>query len=370
MSGKFFDGAGGVWPKFLRVKSHEWIAFCKNGMVFWFKDFHLWKAAAKNRVRPLPLSQKMQFKGMFASPKKCLLMGLIYTTSSLHTNTQFESLIINCAGKGQRVKFLGEPNFYMARKLTDLKQGSRGRRKRPRPRASTGKAPSLTLAKYKKLVGDYDALAMADLNSKQAKADTQWARTVSLVESGHMAKADGIEVLTRLKPIMSATVSSPEAGHRIARQIISDFGQTKGLRVFGFGVGYGSLLFFLKNFGKAKTAGVDLGPFAQEFTKARRLGIEYGKSVSDPSLAHKGKFDVTYSILVFESAILPTAKDAVGMLKNMAALTKKGGKSYHVVQFGHLPLSEKNIEAAGFKITEKSWIDGTNMFLSLTKTSD
>ena len=55
-------------------------------------------------------------------------------------------------------------------------------------------------------------------------------------------------------------------------------------------------------------------------------------SADDPSLKKFGKFDVTYSINVFESDIIDR-KTALGMLDNLAHLTRKEGKSYHFILF-------------------------------------
>ena len=229
---------------------------------------------------------------------------------------------------------------------------------------------NLTLDTYHKLMADFHTRAKADLEPQQSKADRQFA---ALYRLGRPKKGDEAEVAEahrRLKPILGATVSHSGAGYPIVEQIVKDFGNRRGLNVFGFGVGYGQLLFFLKKHFNAKTKGVDLGTFSKSFTEAQKLGVIHGKSVDDPTLRKLGKFDITYSILVFESDILTRRENVRGMLDNMASMTRKGGKSYHLIGMGHIPISDREIEARGFKISNKTTLEGGNVLLTLTKIRD
>ena len=141
------------------------------------------------------------------------------------------------------------------------------------------------------------------------------------------------------------------------------------MKVFGFGVGYGQLLFFLKNFMRAKVKGVELGYFSKDFTNQKRLGVIHGISADDPNLRRTGKFDVTYSIDLLQTDVLDK-KTALGMLDNLARMTKKGGRSYHILVLENPPVTREEIEARGFKIDiwRKSPYGG--LFIKLTKVRD
>ena len=222
----------------------------------------------------------------------------------------------------------------------------REREAKPKAMLSSSRGMPLTLKRYEALMQDYTERAKSHLERQDVFAELTKARgriTPQLKEFRGFREALG--------PIYSATVSPHSSGYSIAREIVSDFGRTKGLRVFGFGAGYAQLLFFLKNFMGAKVKGVDLGTFSKRFTQSRKLRVMHGKSVADTSLRHFGKFDVTYSINVLEDDIIDRT-NAIGMLDNMAHLTRKGGKSYHIVLFpDKVPLSKKEIEAKVSKWT-------------------
>ncbi len=168
--------------------------------------------------------------------------------------------------------------------------------------------------------------------------------------------------------VFRKSVSPSFNNYPVVREIISDFKRTKGLRVFGFGVGYGNLLFFLKNYLKSKVAGVELFNHSKAFVNRKKLNIAFGKSVADSSLKNKGKFDVTYSINVFQSDVL-SEREAIKMLENAASLTRKGGKSYHVLMHKDLlPIThfEKILQRVGFKL-DFIKEERTFAFIKLTK---
>lgn len=224
---------------------------------------------------------------------------------------------------------------------------------KPKAMLSPTRGEPLTLQRYSALIDDY---------KKRATKHHQQTR-------------QGMGPLERImKRRLGETIATKRAGYTIANEIIKDFGGTKGLSVFGFGVGYGQLLFFLRNFMGAKVKGVELKDFSKKFTKGRRLGIEYGKSAGDASLTEHGKFDATYSINVFETDIID--KDtALDMLSNIAALTRKGGKSYHIISFEHhVPFPKEEIEvigeALGLKIDKWEKTPNRELFIKFTKTND
>ena len=145
------------------------------------------------------------------------------------------------------------------------------------------------------------------------------------------------------------------------------------MHVFGFGVGYAQLSFFLKKFMGAKTKGVELHEYSQKFTRDKKLGIKHGVSAGDPSLRKMGKFDVTYSINVVQDEVLDS-RTAQKTWDNVAHMTRKGGKSYHIFTSRNEALSmvsRKQLEERGFRID--SWeelIGGGPFFIKLTKVRD
>ena len=59
------------------------------------------------------------------------------------------------------------------------------------------------------------------------------------------------------------------------------------------------------------------------------------------------------------------------MLDNMAAMTRKGGKSYHVIQSREkMPVSKEEIEARGFRIDKIEEIPSGSTLIKLTKIRD
>lgn len=225
----------------------------------------------------------------------------------------------------------------------------------PKAVLPVGKRLPLTFDRYKALILDYVKKAEKH-GDKKAEYATKRFNELELSIEEAIAKND-ITTAEKLAKELGGLPQdlgqhvSVSPGYRIAREIIADFKRTKGLRVFGFGVGYGQFLFFLKNFMGANVKGVDFGTFSRDFTRLKRLGVIHGTKADDYSLRRLGKFDVTYSIALFESDIIHKRREVLGMLDNLAAMTRKGGKSYHFILFeNQVPVLRADIEARGFRI--------------------
>ena len=228
----------------------------------------------------------------------------------------------------------------------------------------------LSYVRYEALVKDYQARAEADLKHKRGLADGVMFDYAKRYLRGE-AVPEFAEFERVTLPLRSATISTEGAGYAIANEIIKEFRRTRGLRVFGFGEGYGQLSFVLSKFMGIKVRGVDLGNFSSTLTKSKRLGIIHGKSVGDKSLRKLGKFDVTFSSWVFENDILQKKEDRLAMLDNMAEMTRKGGKSYHVIQSREkMPVSIEEVEARGFKVDKIEESPSGSILIKLTKVRD
>ncbi|MBI5553885.1 MAG: class I SAM-dependent methyltransferase [Candidatus Diapherotrites archaeon] len=221
---------------------------------------------------------------------------------------------------------------------------------------------------------DYEASAQAHLKPQQRKAEETIQSLLQLLREPGLSRKEINDIERSIaihRPLMHATVSNDFEGHRIVREIAQDFHRTAGLRVFGFGAGYGQVLFFLKNFMKAKVRGVDLGKYSREMTQKKKLGVIHEREVNSAELLRLGKFDVTYSMKVFETGVLTNKIDAIGMMNVAARITKKGGKSYHLIQTtGRVPLTRKEIEERGFRIDQWENDEDGYIFIKLTKISD
>lgn len=136
----------------------------------------------------------------------------------------------------------------------------------------------------------------------------------------------------------------------IAGLIIKDFKRTNGLKILEIGAGYGGILFFLKNFMKAKVKGIELGNLS-DFHKGKKLGIRYNTDAAYPSMREMGKFDITYSNFVFDIDIMNISK-AGQIFENIAHLTRKGGKSYHIMTKKFFDLLADKISALGFEVEQ------------------
>jgi len=259
---------------------------------------------------------------------------------------------------------------------THVKSWSSFREKMNRPKAklASSKAEPLSLERYEKLMEHYDKQATEHLKRPQEKAYAFLSLAPSLrSEAKTLEEREAItDKVRELAPLIGATTQRAKVGHKIVSEIISDFRRTKGLKVFGFGVGYGQLLFFLKKHMDAKVAGVDLAAYSQELTREKKLGVLHGTNASSESLKRLGKFDVTYSSNLFGSAILPSRQDAMAVFDNIAHLTRNGGKSYHYTfNAGRIPLTREEIESKGFRIDKWETTDkGNEIFLKLTKIRD
>lgn len=257
---------------------------------------------------------------------------------------------------------------------------------RPKAIVHPTRGVPLTFERYKILIADYQERAGLDLHAKTKPAEAEVAaRTIRLqriiddprksVDSYLKAKRKRGMVETAIMkkhglPLQPG-VSRPEDGYRIASEIIRDFGRTKGLHIFGFGVGYAQLSFFLKNFMGANTNGVELHEYSQKTTREKKLSIRHGVSAGDPSLRKMGKFDVTYSINLIQDGVIDfgTAQQIWG---NIASITKKGGKSYHIFTSRNEALamvSREELEKRGFRIDfwEELTKDYGPFFIKLTK---
>jgi hypothetical protein len=253
----------------------------------------------------------------------------------------------------------------------------RERRFAPKAVLPSSRGLHFTEERYDALIKNYRERADADSMNKTERAITRHETIRFLLND----PAQKLSLQQRLKltkaaldciPAIGSPVSIGE-GYLIAKEFISDFKRTKGKRVFAFGAGYGPLLFLLKNFMGAKVRGVDLQNAQKDFIKSKKLGMIHEKSVSDLSLRKLGKFDATYSIAVFERDILDR-ETALGMLDNMAAMTRKGGKSYHVVLFeSKVPVSKEEVVSRGFRIDKWQALgehEGSSLFIKLTKIAD
>lgn len=244
-----------------------------------------------------------------------------------------------------------------------------------KPKAILAERAPLTLKRYSALMEHYQS--EAEEHKRQMKENTS-AQFQTAHESLAIANKErrivntkNIDMLYKnLRQELLTTISPSASGHAIAREISGDFRRTKGLRVFGFGVGYGQLLFFLKKFMGAKVRGVDLEHFARNFTRGKGLNITYGVDAGDKSLGAFGKFDVTYSINLLETDIVDR-ESALRIIDNAANLTRKGGKSYHVILSPKLmPVSIEEIKARGFRIDKMEPIMKTALLVKLTKIED
>lgn len=253
----------------------------------------------------------------------------------------------------------------------------RKRKERPKATLSSTRGMPLTFARYKALMKYYEGSARKSLEGPRRDVIMDHAIIKEALKDSTVSrkmKDELFKIAVSTMPIRSTTISNTRAGFEIAKEITNDFGKTKGLEVFGFGVGYAQLLFFLKNFAGAKVKGIDLTHLSKEQTKSKRLGITHGKSVADPSIRKFGKFDVTYSIYVFETDIM-NQDTAFEMFRNIAALTRKGGKSYHLIMLkNRVPFPKAEIEAMGealgLRIDRWDTKSSAGLFIKLTKVKD
>ncbi len=262
----------------------------------------------------------------------------------------------------------------------------REKKGKPKAKPKTGHGQPLTLERYKALIKDYQKRASDALYLKNKPADAEvnagTTRLRRIIKKPHMSLTDFFKTSDRLKKVeenirrkyglpSQSGVSGPKLGYKIASEIITDFGRTKGLNVFGFGVGYAQLSFFLKKFMGAKTKGVEMYGYSQKFTRDKKLGIKHGINAGDPILKKMGKFDVTYSINTVQEGVIDR-KTAQKTWDNLAYMTRKGGKSYHIFTSQNealVMISRKELEKRGFKID--SWEElGYHFFIKLTKVKD
>jgi len=248
----------------------------------------------------------------------------------------------------------------------------RERTGKPKATLSSSRGGPLTFERYLELMKDYSDRAFNDIGFRKQIA----AQNFSAMNGVQSPKNEGQRMRAassrdRAVQISKATVSPESTTYPIAKEIIKDFRRTKGLKVFGYGVGYGQLLFFLKNFMGAKTKGVDLGEFSKEMTKRKGLSVTHNKDAADPRLRKKGKFDVTYSVYLLEPGPLRDEEKAHRILDNMAEMTKKGGKSYHVTLSSEPMFSKADAIKRGFRVEEwRNLYSGGSKFIKLTKVRD
>lgn len=195
----------------------------------------------------------------------------------------------------------------------------RERKGRPKAKAGLSRGTRLTPIRFMELTYAYTREITAH-NSKNLRVALEKIRLllnlIRISKDTEVIRA-AKQATDDLRAESNVTIQHFGTGQRFASEIIQDFKRTKGLRVFGFGVGYGQLLFFLKNFMGAKVKGVDLATAPEPFTKAKGLGVIHGKSGADISLRNLGKFKVTYSSELFDLAIIdrPTAVKILKMLQ-------------------------------------------------------
>lgn len=227
----------------------------------------------------------------------------------------------------------------------------------------------LTARTYNQLVTKYHSEVEKDFKPKRDLAVNSYRLLLGLTPRTDR-EADIIrEKMDALKPLIGATISHPLLSFPLVSSIARDFGRTKGLRVFGFGVGYAPELYFLKNHMGASVGGVDLGYHAHELTSKYHLNIIHGRDGADPTLAvQAGPHDVTYSMNLLDPAII-SVRTSLGILDNIAKMTRKGGRSYHYVSVGPMVVDRRDFEQRGFKIDE--WLkEKSSILVKLTKVRD
>src|SRR3989344_212818 len=241
------------------------------------------------------------------------------------------------------------------------------RKGRPKAVVKPGRKLPLTFERYEQLMEAYGRKISAQAERLDRKSERHLRMLLSLLGTAKtIEELEGIERMIKLthRDALGSVVGHVVTNFEITEEIITDFGRTRGLKVFGFGVGFAPTLFFLRNFMRAKTRGIDIGYFSKELTKDKRLGVIHGADATNPEIRKIGKFDVTYSIGFLDPQVLEK-EDALKALANAAAMTRKGGKSYHIVYLSN-DISKRDIEKLGFKIDK--WEE--NGLIKLTKIRD
>ncbi len=143
----------------------------------------------------------------------------------------------------------------------------------------------------------------------------------------------------------------------LAKQVLQEFRDRikKGERisVFDFGAGHGTLLLWAKERLGAKTGGAEIDEYLHRFSETQKLGVKRMNS-ANPELRRQGKQDLTFSLNFLEDIIIGDRKKIEATMDNIAEMTKKGGKSIHVLTTfganGNLAVSKKDFEKRGFRI--------------------
>ena len=173
------------------------------------------------------------------------------------------------------------------------------------------------------------------------------------------------------------TVSYPITTSRIVGEIKKDFKGKGSLSAFGFGVGYGTLLHSMKHdkqlrrMFRGRVRGVEMQTAPAEITKEHNLRIHHGIKAEDLGFFSKIGFKpvrVTYSIDFLNSEVIgyePKVLDAIAA--NIAKMTAKGGKSYHIVGSKHTALTPKIFERHGLKVEKWERTKEGVLFIKLSK---
>ena len=202
------------------------------------------------------------------------------------------------------------------------------------------------------------------MDKKQAELMAAARELESVPENLSEARVSAVrEAFARRKYPETVNVSESRRSHMVASEMVADFPKLKGLKVFGFGVGYGPLMFFLKSRG-AKVRGVEIGVHSAELARMHGLEIIHGIDAADPILRKEGKFRITYSIDFMQKDVLGEGPRALAFLDNISAMTEKGGKSYHISlgSRAYLPFPVEEIKARGFRVEVKKTPGGYELF--------
>ncbi len=167
--------------------------------------------------------------------------------------------------------------------------------------------------------------------------------------------------------IFGATVSTYVFGYRLFSEITTDFENPSNLHIFGFGVGYGQLLYAMKRQFGSKVGGVDASNYSESLTSEEQLGVMHDTDFTKP-LPVTIAADVTYSINVLDPAIIGY-EDGRKLLDNLALTTKRGGKSYHVSSVNSPPIRMEDAAARGFRIDHWEKDEFQLFFVKMTKIS-
>ncbi|HIH16042.1 MAG TPA: hypothetical protein HA252_01410 [Candidatus Diapherotrites archaeon] len=185
------------------------------------------------------------------------------------------------------------------------------------------------------------------------------------------------DFLGRARHVMTTTVSGYAHASAIFREMVGDFKGRSNLGVFGFGVGYGTILHILKHdpgfraaykrrrfISAKKIGGVELQKEPEELTKRERLNVIHGVKAEDlfarPLRRRELRArEATYSVDFLNEEILGSDPARLNKVaENIARMTQKGGYSYHVLSMGgETGMTRAMFEKQGFRVLK--WLEPT-----------